>query len=151
MNYEEALIALDNGDKVKLPEWIGYWFKEDNTIKVYTRTSDIVSNPYLDDYKNRTDWEITNGLRDFGGALVAIKAGKKVARQGWNEKGMFIYLQEASTIHGARNPILDELTSIKGSVNIRAHIDMKAADDIITIGWNPSQADMLAEDWIIVN
>jgi Protein of unknown function (DUF2829) len=29
---------------------------------------------------------------NFGQALEALKQGKKVARRGWNGKGMFIYL-----------------------------------------------------------
>ena len=29
---------------------------------------------------------------NFGEALEALKAGKKVARAGWNGKGMYIYL-----------------------------------------------------------
>ena len=31
----------------------------------------------------------------FGGALEALKAGKKVARTGWNGKGMYLYLADA--------------------------------------------------------
>ena len=30
---------------------------------------------------------------DFGEALKALKAGKKVARKGWNGKGIFVMLQ----------------------------------------------------------
>ena len=31
-------------------------------------------------------------LFNFGEALEALKQGKKVAREGWNGKGMFLYL-----------------------------------------------------------
>ena len=34
---------------------------------------------------------LTSGL-NFGQALEAIKAGKRIARTGWNGKGMFVYL-----------------------------------------------------------
>lgn len=30
----------------------------------------------------------------FGGALEALKSGKKVARTGWNGKGMYLYLAD---------------------------------------------------------
>jgi hypothetical protein len=38
----------------------------------------------------------------------------------------------------------------KGEVTICPHIDMKAADGSLVIGWLASQTDMLAEDWIVV-
>jgi hypothetical protein len=36
-------------------------------------------------------------------------------------------------------------------VVINAHIDMRTADGSLTIGWAPSQVDMLAEDWTILD
>jgi hypothetical protein len=36
-------------------------------------------------------------------------------------------------------------------VRINPHIDMKAADGSIVVGWLASQTDMLAEDWVIVS
>ena len=38
----------------------------------------------------------------FGGALEALKAGKKVARTGWNGKGMYLYLRRQITDTGNR-------------------------------------------------
>ena len=87
---------------------------------------------------------------NFGEALEALKEGKKVQRTGWNGKGMFIYLQKGSTVNQARNNVLDEIIAEKGSVEICGHIDMKAADGKIVIGWLASQTDMLAEDWTIL-
>lgn len=86
----------------------------------------------------------------FGEALQILKLGGKVARKGWNGKGMFIYLQSGSIVSQARNSILDDLIKEKGSVEICGHIDMKAADGKVVIGWLSSQTDMLAEDWQVV-
>lgn len=84
---------------------------------------------------------------NFGQALEELKQGGKVAREGWNGKGMFIFLQEGSHISSddARNRHLSEMGSM--DIEIKSHIDMKAADGSVTIGWNPSQVDILAEDW----
>ena len=41
----------------------------------------------------------------------------------------------------------DECTAFIDSNGMWPHIDMKAADDSYTVGWNASQVDMLAEDW----
>lgn len=140
MTYNEAIEALENGKKVKLPEWQGYWFKEKGEIKVFTRTGEYVSTPYLNDYQERTDWELTDGSRDFGGALTALKAGKSVARKGWNGKGMFlIYV-------GAKEYQVDiEL----GKPCQSAFVGLKTADDHF-VPWQPSQTDMLAEDWEVL-
>jgi len=85
---------------------------------------------------------------DFGWAIAQLKAGQKVQRKGWNGKGMFIMLQPGSTVKGElmRNKPAKDFYSGK-DCNIQPHIDMKAADDSYTVGWNASQVDMLAEDW----
>lgn len=84
----------------------------------------------------------------FGDAIAALKAGKRVAREGWNGKGMFIFLVNGSTFTVNREPLL----SILGEgtqVQYHAHIDMKTAQGYI-VPWLASQADMLSEDWELV-
>ena len=82
---------------------------------------------------------------DFGAALLALKAGKKVQREGWNGKGMFLFLVAGSRFKVNRPPLLgiyDEGTEIE----YHAHIDMKTAQGYV-VPWLASQADMLADDW----
>lgn len=93
----------------------------------------------------------------FGKAIQYLKKGKKIARKGWNGKGMFIYFQDGSTPkfedlkEHLKEKFKNEAVVFKdGNVIINPHIDMKAADGSITIGWAPSQIDMLAEDWEVV-
>lgn len=81
-----------------------------------------------------------------------MKAGGKVARKGWNGKGMFLYLTGNSIVpfdkmHFAARTYITAESTRRSSAYINPHIDMKAADGTITIGWAPSQVDMLAEDW----
>lgn len=89
-----------------------------------------------------------NEIHDFGWAIRQLKEGKKVQRKGWNGKGMFIMLQPGSTVTGSmmRNEPAKEFYG-DGEVKIQPHVDMKAADNTYTVGWNASQIDMLAEDW----
>lgn len=174
MNFEEVLKKLDEGKKVKLPEWQGHWFKKDGNILVESRTGEILNTPFMEDYKNRTDWEETNGLRDFGGALTALKAGRKIARQGWNGKGMFVFMRPEDEL--SVDMIVNKVKSLPDSVkkfftakcawhekesrtkvspeNIKvkftAYLCMYAADGSIVNGWLASQTDILAEDWQIV-
>ncbi len=85
---------------------------------------------------------------DFGWALACLKDGLKVARSGWNGKGMFLFLVLGSTFKVNRPPLLGIYP--EGTViNYCPHIDMKTADDKI-VPWLASQTDVLAEDWMLV-
>lgn len=88
-------------------------------------------------------------MLDFSEALKELKNGKKVARSGWNGKGMFLFLVNGSTFKVNRAPLLGiypEGTEIK----YHAHVDMKTADGMV-VPWLCSQTDMLADDWNIVD
>jgi len=93
----------------------------------------------------------------FGEAINALKSGNKATRLGWNGKGMFIYLTKGTIVpvtglktETAMHLFGERLLECDTTVTIKSHIDMKAVDGSITIGWNPSQVDMLAEDWGII-
>lgn len=89
----------------------------------------------------------------FGLAIEALKAGKRVARAGWNGKGMWLALQPGSVItpeqarSGAAKGRANEGAT---SITILPHIDMRAADGSVVVGWLASQTDMLAEDWQVI-
>jgi hypothetical protein len=81
--------------------------------------------------------------RTFGDALRLLKAGMKVARDGWNGKNMWLILIPADKWS----------TSICPSHVDNAHrlpwIGMKTVDGGL-VPWLASQTDLLSEDWIIV-
>jgi len=76
---------------------------------------------------------------DFSEALTSLKAGKRVARAGWNGKGMWLVLVEAKRGgHWINQAVYDTM----------AYIGMKpAGDGVAIVPWLCSQTDMLAEDW----
>lgn len=91
---------------------------------------------------------------DFGNALAALKMGLKVARTGWNGKGMWLIL-----VAGTPNAALREGTPYREalgqeSCEILPHIDMWTTNAegrrAMLPGWLASQTDMLAEDWQII-
>lgn len=92
-----------------------------------------------------------SGSLSFSEALYALKRGAKIARAGWNGKGMFLTLQPGSEVDGSlmRNENAKNFYG-DGKVRICPHIDMKAADGSYVVGWLASQTDMLADDWCIV-
>lgn len=77
----------------------------------------------------------------FSLALAALKQGQRVARIGWNGKGMWLKLIEtkAMTISDDR---LEKL-------GLSPWIGMKTADGMF-VPWLCSQTDALAEDWMVL-
>ena len=106
---------------------------------------------YYNEYVGRP-----NGFLTFGMAIEAMKRGKKVARRGWNGKGMWICVPlcdgpkeiPATGIWGKPNAEYAEQNG--GTVKVMPYVTMKTADGSIVMGWLASQTDMLAEDWEIV-
>jgi hypothetical protein len=85
---------------------------------------------------------------DFGVAIQFLKAGKLVARKGWNGKGMFLYYVPASKFIVNRAPLLGIFPE-GTEINHCAWLGMKTADGKF-VPWLASQTDMLAEDWEVV-
>ncbi len=85
----------------------------------------------------------------FSKALKKIKAGRKVAREGWNGKNMFLFLVPGSTFKVNRPPLLG-IYEEGTEVNYQPHIDMKTADETV-VPWLASQSDLLADDWEVID
>lgn len=83
----------------------------------------------------------------FGFALDAMKIGQKVARAGWNGKGMFVYFVPANHYPAPSQGVAE---AFFGSlVPYNAYMALKGADDTVST-WAPSGSDALAEDWQVV-
>jgi hypothetical protein len=86
---------------------------------------------------------------NFSQALDEIKAGKKVARSGWNGKNMFVFLVPGSRFTVNRAPLLG-IYPEGTEIDYHAHVDMRTATGQI-VPWLVSQTDLLADDWDVVN
>ena len=75
---------------------------------------------------------MTNTM-NFGHAIEALKQGKKVARAGWNGKGMHLELQRPDAHSKMTLPYIYMYTAQGDNVP-----------------WLASQTDMLSEDWVTV-
>lgn len=82
---------------------------------------------------------------NFGQALELLKEGKKLARAGWNGRGMFVFLVPGSTFQVNRPPLLG-IYPEGTTITYRPHIDIKNVDGSIST-WVPSIGDVMAEDW----
>ena len=73
---------------------------------------------------------------DFGWALQELKNGRRVQREGWNGKGMFLFYVPTWTYTDGKQDNYPNLPFIA----------MKTATNQV-VPWLASQTDMLAEDW----
>ncbi len=86
---------------------------------------------------------VTDYSSNFGGALAMLRHGKKVARKGWNGKGMFLYLVPAASYPAQTKVAKQEFGE---TVPYSAYIAMKTVDDVV-VPWCASQTCLLADDW----
>ena len=78
----------------------------------------------------------------FGKAIELLKQGKRVARRGWNGKGIFIELQ-----------VPDEYSKMTSSyiyIDTTGLQTNNVAAPKSRVPWLASQTDMLAEDWVTI-
>ena len=90
---------------------------------------------------------------NFGQAIEALKEGKKVSRNGWNGKNMYLWLKPPTTIKSdwCKDPMLKDIVDNNGGeMEALGTICMKTADNKILTGWLASQTDMLSEDWFVI-
>lgn len=85
---------------------------------------------------------------NFGGALTALKLGKKVARTGWNGQGMFVYLVPAGA-YAPCTEVAKSLVNEEGLVEYNPYFAIKTVSGTVST-WVPSVNDCLAEDWYVV-
>lgn len=82
---------------------------------------------------------------NFGKAIEGLKEGKKVTRKGWNGKNQYIELATNISYKNVSGEIINAEHDVIGNKAI-AFVGTSG----VQIGWLASQADMLAEDWEIV-
>ena len=142
-NFDRIL----DGDKealVKELAEIATWARELSDKDWHNITHDIngglrgVVGRIVDNYVS------TEGM-SFGHAIEAAKQGKKIARAGWNGKSQYVELAYCISYKNSAAEVVN--------VN-HCNIGNKALAFVgtsgVQMGWLASQADMLANDWRIV-
>jgi hypothetical protein len=87
----------------------------------------------------------------FSTALEALKKGRRIAREGWNGKGMWLTLvQDKDRTVNYKNGLgADYAIRFTGANKVLPWIGMYTADTAF-VPWLASQTDMLADDWEIL-
>lgn len=109
--------------------------------------------------------------QNFGVAIEALKQGKRITREGWNGKSMFVFQRPSDVLpvdmvvnqvkslpkavkdyfrEVDANSVRDNGEGLK-TVSFTAYLCLKATDGSIVNGWFASQTDILANDWCILD
>lgn len=86
-----------------------------------------------------------DGGMPFGSAIELLKMGFKLQRKGWNGKNQYIELATNISYVTCSGEIINSEHEAVGNKAI-AFVGTSG----VQMGWLASQADMLAEDWIVV-
>jgi hypothetical protein len=109
---------------------------------------------------------MTDPIGNFGQAVEALKQGKMVQREGWNGKGLFVFMQVPAEIP---HDIIPKMQSLPDRVKYEflkrkmalanipeTHSGIKYSNQLALVdvhnnitGWSPSTSDALAEDWVV--
>ena len=89
-------------------------------------------------------YRATDGM-NFGLAIEAAKMGKKIAREGWNGKNQYVELASCISYKNSAGEIVNVGHDAIGNKAL-AFVGTSG----VQMGWLASQADMLADDWKIV-
>ena len=97
-------------------------------------------------------------LYTFGEAILALSEGKRVSREGWNGKGLFIFQQVPSEISSDIIPkmtslpqsVKDEFIKRGGNIYYKNQLAIVYPDNTI-YGWSASPSDVLSDDWCILD
>ena len=83
---------------------------------------------------------------NFGEALERAKNGEKIQREGWNGKNQFVELgihvfyvrPNGEVVNAEHEQLGNRVLVFHGTSGVQ-------------VGWLASQADMLAEDWVVAD
>ncbi len=163
---EGYLVEYIDGGKPNTAQYVGYvsWSPKEQFEKAYKEVKTITRkhvcgatctrggdacNGYCNNANVPSPKTYQVILMDFGMAIAALKNGKKVAREGWNGKRMFLFLVPGSTFRVSRPPLLG-IYPEGTEINYSPHIDMVTADGHV-VPWLASQTDVLADDWVVID
>lgn len=83
---------------------------------------------------------------NFGLAIEAAKKGLRIARKGWNGKGMYVFLADSVGFHTDAD--LSEFDD--HDVEVSDVLVLRTAQKTFQPGWLATQSDILADDWYIL-
>ena len=159
----KATPAKLKGNKMYLPEdpmpismepvYEGYKVIDEHGIEYFVAKAE-----FEQDYKCVETLNENSEAMDFGDAIEVLKQGGAIRRKGWNGKGMFVIKQVPAHIDSSIIPKMQSLPQSakdiilkgKGFIDYTSQCLIYNENTGRADSWNPSIADVFAEDWEIL-
>lgn len=131
----------------------GYKVMEENGHEYFVPKAE-----FEQDYKCVETLKEDREAMDFGDAIEVLKQGGAIRRKGWNGKGMFVIKQVPAHIDSNIIPKMQSLPQSakdiilkgKGFIDYTSQCLIYNENTGRADSWNPSIADVFAEDWEIL-
>ena len=124
LQIKDKALSCDEGYKVRYSDGYDSFSPKEVFEEAYRRTDNL----------------------NFGLALETAKKGLRIARSGWNDKGMYVFLADIQELNTQAD--LSEFED--QDVEISDLLVLRTAQGVLQPGWLATQSDMLADDWYIV-
>ena len=124
LQIKDKAVSCDEGYKVRYSDGYESFSPKEVFEEAYRRTDNM----------------------NFGLALEAAKKGLRIARSGWNGRGMYVFLADIQELNTRAD--LSEFQD--QDVEISELLVLRTAQETMQPGWLATQSDMLADDWYIV-
>lgn len=96
-------------------------------------------------------------MKFYDALKMCIEQGKRISREDWNGKGVYVYYVPSQKIHIDNYAQLvgvpDDLTEREknnGFVTKSGHFVMMNAQGIRIIGWSATQTDLVSDEWMVI-
>lgn len=131
-------------------EKVAYIEKTYNDDLVHCNSEQIFIENYEYGYADDAD------CMNFGDALEIAKMGGRITRNGWNGKGMYVFLARDVQFNtdadlSEFNPERITECTPQNAVPVSDILVLRTAQATFQPGWLATQSDMLAEDWIALD
>lgn len=94
---------------------------------------------------------------NFCEAFEFLRAGHRIARRGWKEKGSFLWYKppQKVTVEICNDPVLKEIAESNGGVIAAVGVICIYTRDIadrkiVKPGWTPDAVDLIVNDWVVL-
>ena len=95
---------------------------------------------------------------NYGQAIEALKEGQRIAREGWNGKGLFVYKQIPAEIGLHIIPKMQSVPQAVKDVMVKTGTTLNYTNQMAIVNangrvdsWVASSSDTFAEDWVILD
>lgn len=157
-NCVKLCIECENCKKQVYRAKLGFDATDEEIHKVQKEEVESLVNYFKPELKWKMEDAVKSAskMMSFSEALNECINGKRITREDWNGKGMFVYYTPGHKVkiedwfNRADGGYPTEEEKKRGYIELAGHFDMYNAQGLRIIGWLASQTDMASNNWYVV-